>query len=68
MKGFLSRAFAPLLGIGRALVAYGIGATGSGAPIDLPSGEVRCIVEDVEPTRLCVEDAEPTRVTIEDLR
>lgn len=32
MKGFLSRAFAPLLGIGRAIVAYGIGATGGGPP------------------------------------
>ncbi len=66
MAGFLARAFAPLIGIGRGIIAFGLGAPDGGTPIALPTGEVLVRVEDIEPARVVAEDAVLARVEIAD--
>ncbi len=53
MRGFVGRMFAPLVGLGRAIVSFGLG------PVTLPSGQVKVVVEDVDLVRVDVADVQP---------
>lgn len=66
MAGFLARAFAPLIGIGRGLIGFGLGAPDGGTPIALPTGEVLVRVEDAVMCRVEIADAVMARVEVID--